>query len=242
MAYGAAEMMCVALARELREGEVVFHGLASPVPMTATKLAKALGRQVTVVSIAGGVDPDWTKPATVTTTVGPNQFEGAVADYGLDEVFDLAATDRLDVTFLSFLQISPRGEINMSFVGGCYDKPKVRFPGGAGSATLIPVTKRTVIWRTKHDRRSLVEEVEFATTAADPEKEFVVVTPLCIFRMADGVLKLESVFPYSSLDEVKANTGWHIDLDEVPTSDPPSEEELVLLERVDPHGMRNIEF
>ena len=43
MNYGPAEMMCVALAREIREGDMVFHGLASPVPMTAMKLAKALG-------------------------------------------------------------------------------------------------------------------------------------------------------------------------------------------------------
>jgi len=242
MRYGPAEMMCVALARELREGEIIFHGLASPVPMTAVKLAKALGKNLTLVSIAGGVDPDWSRPATVSTTIGPNQYVGSVAEFGLDEVFDLAGSGRLDVAFLSFLQISPRGQINMSFVGGCYDTPKVRFPGGAGSATLVPVTKRTVIWRTKHDARALVEQVDFATTAANPDKEFVVTTPLCIFRMRDGLLELDSVFPYSSLEEVKQNTGWAIEVDEVPIFPAPTEEELAVLEQVDPNGIRHIEF
>ena len=49
--------MCVALAREIRDGDIVFHGLASPVPMTAMKLAKALGKDFTYLNITGGVDP-----------------------------------------------------------------------------------------------------------------------------------------------------------------------------------------
>lgn len=32
--YGPAEMMCVALAREIKDGDTVFHGLASPVPLS----------------------------------------------------------------------------------------------------------------------------------------------------------------------------------------------------------------
>jgi glutaconate CoA-transferase subunit B len=130
----------------------------------------------------------------------------------------------------------------MSFVGGCYDKPKVRFPGGAGSATLIPVTKRTVIWRTKHDARSLVETVDFATTAANPELEFVVYTPLSVFRMKDGLLELEAIAPYSSLEEVKENTGWTIEADGVRKLAPPTEEELALIAEIDPHGIRHAEF
>jgi len=35
-------MMAVAMARLLRPGETVFHGVASPLPMVATLLAKRL--------------------------------------------------------------------------------------------------------------------------------------------------------------------------------------------------------
>ncbi|MGR6836920.1 CoA-transferase subunit beta [Syntrophomonas erecta] len=242
MEYGHAEMMCVALAREIREGDVVFHGLASPVPVTAIKLAKALGKDFTYVNITGGVDPDWEEPAVIGSTLSKNQYEGTVAHFGLDEIFDLACSGRVDISFLSLVQVDPQGQINMSYVGGTYDKPKVRLPGGAGSATLTPVTKRTTIWKTKHDTRSFVEKVQFATTAADPTKEFTVVTNLCIFRLKDGMLQLDAIFPYTTLDEVKANTGWKITQTDVPVIDPPTAEELELLEKVDPNKIRMVEF
>lgn len=240
--YGPAEMMCVALAREIRDGDTVFHGLASPVPMTAMKLAKALGREFTYVNITGGVDPQWEKPAVIGSTLSPDLYRGAVASYGLDEIFDLACAGKIDIAFLSFIQMSRRGEINMSVVGGSYDRPKVRLPGGAGSATLTPVTKRTTIWKTKHDKNSLVEKVSFITAAPDTGKEFAVVTNLCIFRLKNGLLELDCIFPYTSLDEVRENTGWEIAQADVPVCAAPTPEELAALEKVDPNRIRYIEF
>ncbi len=240
--YGPAEMMCAALAREIREGDIVFHGLASPVPMTAMKLAKALGRDFTYVNITGGVDPQWEKPAAIGSTLSPDLYRGAVASYGLDEIFDLACAGKIDIAFLSFIQMSRKAEINMSFVGGSYDRPKVRLPGGAGSATLTPVTKRTTIWKTRHDKNSLVEKVSFVTAAPDPGKELTVITNLCIFRLKNGLLELDSIFPYTNLDEVRANTGWEIPAADVPVCAGPTPAELAALEKVDPNGIRYIEF
>lgn len=240
--YGPAEMMCAALAREIRNGDIVFHGLASPVPMTAMKLAKALGREFTYVNITGGVDPQWEKPAVIGSTLSPDLYKGSVASFGLDEIFDLACAGKIDIAFLSFVQMSRRGEINMSVVGGSYDRPKVRLPGGAGSATLTPVTRRTTIWKTKHDKNSLVEKVSFVTAAPDVGKELTVVTNLCIFRMKDGLLEIDSIFPYTSLDEVRENTGWEITQADVPFCAAPTPEELAALERIDPNRIRHMEF
>ncbi len=242
MNYGPAEIMVTALAREIMSRDIVFHGLASPVPMTAMKLAKALGIEFTFINIAGGVDPNWGNPAVIGSTLSSNLYEGGVADYGLDEIFDLACTGRVDISMLSLVQISPRGEINMSFVGGEYDKPKVRLPGGAGSATLTPVTKKTLIWKTKQDIKSFVPEVAFCTAKADPFKQFKVITNLCTFVMENGLLVLESIHPYSNLAEVQANTGWEITQTDLPLTLAPSEEELALIEKVDPNRIRYIEF
>ncbi len=40
-AFPMAQQMAVSLARLLRNGETVFHGVASPLPMVATLLAQA---------------------------------------------------------------------------------------------------------------------------------------------------------------------------------------------------------
>jgi glutaconate CoA-transferase, subunit B len=242
MKYGQAEMLTIALAREIRDGDIVFNGLASPVPMTAIKLAKALGKEYTWVNITGGVDPDWTQPAVVGSTLTRNQYIGTAIHFGLEEIFDLSARGRVDISFLSLVQIDQGGHINMSFVGGTKAQPKVRLPGGAGTAMLTPVTKRTTIWKTKHDAKAFVEKVDFATTTANPEKIFRVVTPLCIFNLVNGLLEVEGVFPYTTLDEVKANTGWEIKQDSVPTYPEPTQQELDLLEKVDPNRIRYVEF
>jgi glutaconate CoA-transferase subunit B len=242
MEYGHAEMMCVALAREIKEGDVVFHGLASPVPMTAIKLAKALGKEFIYVNITGGVDPDITKPAIISSTLSRNQYEGTTAHFGLDEIFDLAGTGRVDISFLSLIQIDQAGKINMSYVGGTWEQPKLRLPGGAGSAFLTPVCDRTTIWKTKHDDRSLVEKVQFTTAAADAGKQLALVTNLCVFRMKDGLLRLDSIFPYSSFEEVQKNTGWTIDETKAPHMDPPTDEELAALDKIDPNKIRMAEF
>ena len=53
------------------------------------------------------------------------------------EVFDLSMRGGLDVAFLSGVQFDALGHVNASVIGD-YHKPKVRLPGGAGSAVLIP--------------------------------------------------------------------------------------------------------
>lgn len=242
MTYGPAEMLTIALAREIREGDIVFHGLASPVPVTAMKLAKALGKNFTELTIAGGVDPDWRKPAFIGSTLSCNRFEGSVAFYGLDEIFDLACSGRLDIAFLSFAQLDQYGHINMSWIGGTNARPKVRMPGGAGTATLTRVTKRTIIWKTKQDPRCMVPQVDCITTTPNPDKEFRVLTDLAIFDFRNGKLRLEAIYPYATLEEVQKNTGWEITEKDVPTLVPPTEEELVALEKVDPNRIRYVEF
>ncbi|MCL1915612.1 MAG: hypothetical protein FWG17_02720 [Desulfovibrionaceae bacterium] len=242
MEYGHSEMMCVALAREIKPGNTAFHGLASPVPMTSIKLAKELGTEFNYICITGAVEPGLGQPATVASTLSRNQWNGGTAYFGLDEIFDLAGAGGVDVAFLSLIQINQKGEINMSYVGGSWDQPKLRLPGGAGSAFLTPVCKRTTIWKTKQDNRTLVDKVDFVTAAADPTKEFTLVTNLCIFRMKGGLLHLDSIFPYSSFQEVQENTGWTIAEKDAPFAAPPTEKELAALNKVDPNKVRLLEF
>jgi len=244
MEYGKPEMMATAIIREIKPGDVVFHGLASSTPMVAMKAAKALGKEFTYVTLSDGVDHDWRNPPYVASTLTENTYTGSVATFGLDEIFDLFASGKGDIAFLSCLQMDKEGRIAMSFLGGDYEHPKLRGPGGAGSATLTPITPRTTIWKTTHDKKTFVEHVDFATTMPAIDKEFNVITPLCIFRKPVGekYLKLDCIFPYTTIEEVKENTGWVIDETEVPVMDPPTEEELAAIKRVDPNNILGFEF
>ncbi len=232
-----AVMMAVAMARLLRDGETVMHGVASPLPMVAILLAKRLhAPNLVYLSIVGGVDPS--PSALPVSTVDPALLEGARAQITLTDIFDLAARGRLDTAFLSGAQIDAQGRINLSVIGD-FSRPKVRLPGGAGSAALLPTAKRTILWRTRHDRRTFVEQLPFVTAAGNVDR---VVTPLCLFRRVNGRLRLESLHPGVSPEEVVAQTGFALEAPDVPTTPPPTEAELAALRAVDPNGVIRVEF
>src|SRR5215211_6253703 len=123
-----AAQMVVALARLLRDGETVFFGVASPLPMVAALLAKRLhAPNLVILTIPGGVDPS---PAALpVSTVDPRLLDGAAALVTLADIFDLAARGRLDTAFLGGVQIDQAGRINLSAIGDPR-RPKVRLPGG----------------------------------------------------------------------------------------------------------------
>ena len=131
----ACDMMTIAMARLIHDGDTVFHGVSSHMPMIAVLAAKRLHAPNAVhLNIPGGVDPE--KPTLREfTSAGGELWQDACAGFPLMEVFDLSMRGGLDVAFLSGVQFDARGNVNASVIGD-YRKPKVRLPGGAGSAVL----------------------------------------------------------------------------------------------------------
>jgi len=230
-------MVCV-MARLLQDGERVFHGVASQLPMIAMALARKLhAPNLVSLNIPGGVNPPSIKKASY-SSAGADLLEGAEAYFPLEQIFDLSMRGGLDVAFLSGAQFDVHGNVNNSVIGS-YRNPKVRLPGGAGSAVLIPTARKVIIWRTRHDRRTFVEKVDFVTTRGNVWK---IVTPLCVFGVKDGKLQLESVHPTSSLKEVEENTGFPLNYGDVVYTPPPTPQELAALRQIDPYDYRMKEF
>ncbi len=232
------EMMTVAMSRVLRDGETVFHGVASPLAMVAILLAqRSQAPNLIYLNITGSIDP---RPDHLpVSTVGPELLRGTRALVTLADLFDLSARGRLDTAFLGGAQIDGQGRINLSAIGD-YSHPKVRLPGGAGSAALMPTAKRVILWRTKHDRRSFVEKLDFVTAAGNVDR---VVTPMCVFIRRDGTLVVESIHPGVSPADLIANTGFAIEVsDDTPRTLAPTSDELRLLAEIDPKRVIASEF
>lgn len=233
-----SDIMTCAISNMLQDHETVFHGVSSHLPMVAMKLAKSLHAPDLVhLNIPGGVNPGNIQDSSY-SSAGANLVSTGEAYFPLEEVFDLSMRGKLDVAFLGGIQFDVNGNVNASVIGN-YHKPKVRLPGGAGSAVLIPTAKKAIIWRTKHDVRTFVEEVNFTTTRGNLWR---IVTPLCVFEFKDGKLQLESIHPTSSLEEVQENTGFQLIYKELKMTSPPTQQELQMLKKIDPHDYRSIEF
>lgn len=229
--------MAIAMARLLHDGERVFHGVASPLPLVAILLAKRLHAPGLVyLNIAGAVNPE---PSSLPrSTVDPALLQGTETIITLADLFDLSARGGLDTAFLSGVQIDGMGRINMSVIGD-FARPRVRLPGGAGSALILPTARRTILWRTQHTPRGLVERLDFVTASGNVDR---LVTPLCVFRRTGGGFALEARAPGVTLEQIHAATGFAFDASGAEPELAPTEEERETLRTVDPERVRDIEF
>lgn len=234
----SADWMAVAMARLLADSTSAFHGLASPLPAVAIALARRLHNPtLRYLNIAGGVDIG--SEGLAVSTCGPSFLDGSESFFSLTDIFDLSARGELDTAFLGGVQVDRSGAINNSVIGP-FDHPKVKLPGGAGSAAIVPTARHTIVWRTRHDARSLVERCEFVTTRGNVRE---VVTPLGVFVMEDGELRIGELFPGVDEAEVQAATGFPIVAARGYRPFPEvTEEERRVLAEVDPHGVRYSEF
>jgi len=161
---------------------------------------------------------------------------------GSKEFYDYAQKGMFDLFFLSGGQIDQAGNLNLIGIGDA-DHPRVRFPGGAGSAMLYYLPKRVILFRTDHTPQSFVARVDWITSpgsspprVARPGGPWKVITPLVVFRFDQEAkqLRLESLHPGVTLEEVQRRTGFTLDAPApiVTTREPTPEELRVLRTRV----------
>ena len=226
-----ANYMISSMARLLKDAESAFMGVASFLPFMAIILAKRLYNPDLIWYSIVGYNPN--PKHLPMSTVHPWISKYCDAKLQLAELFDISARGELDVVFLAGAQIDQRGYLNNSHV--YIGERRVQFPGGAGGALLHATARRPIVWQGRHDTRIFVREVQRITAAGKPYRVF---SPLCVFRFDDalGRLVVESIHPWSNLEEVKENTEFEVN--PAPPTPEPSEEEVELIERIDPHGIR----
>jgi len=248
--YSFDELIITTLSRQLKDGERVFTGVASPVQMMAVLLAKAThAPNLLYFTLLGTINP---QPTRLPYSTGdPHLFDRCENAITFPEIFDLANTGRMDVAFLGGVQIDQHGSMNMSVIGD-YRHPKVRLPGGAGGPIMIRTFRRIVTWRPGHSRRCLVERLPFVTSPGwipglEGERHGgpdTMVTDLCVFHFdpATRQIHLESLHPGVDLELVRERTGFDFKVPRrIPTTPPPTQEERRLIRRViDPGGVRHI--
>src|SRR5919205_1818891 len=160
MIHTADEMMTVAAARELRDGQVVFVGI--DLPSRAANLARRLHAPNLVLVYESGTIG--TRPDKLPLSIGDGILaDSALAVVSVPEVFNYwLQAGRMDVGFLSGAQIDRRANLNTTVIGE-YAEPDVRLPG-SGGAPEIASSCREVIVMMRHRRRSFVERVDFVTS------------------------------------------------------------------------------
>jgi glutaconate CoA-transferase subunit B len=250
--FSKSEMMIVAAARELAGQRVCFVGVGLPnIAVNLARLTVAPELELVYESGAFGA-----KPARLPLSIGdPTIVTRATAVTSMFELFGFYLQGGLvDVGFLGAAQIDRFGNINTTVIGD-YEHPTTRLPG-SGGACEIAINARRVFVIMRQSSRSFVERIDFRTSpgnlggasnAARVRREqgwqgsgpSVVVTDRGVYHFdEDGEMRLDSLHPGSSLDDVRASMGWQVRVaQDLRETEPPSTEELRLIrETLDPEG------
>jgi glutaconate CoA-transferase subunit B len=231
--FSASEMMIVAAARELAGQRVCFVGVGLP-NIVVNLARRTVAPELELVYEAGVFGA---RPARLPLSIGdPTIVTGATAVTSMFELFGFYLQGGLiDVGFLGAAQIDRHGNINTTVIGD-YATPRTRLPG-SGGACEIAQNAGSVFVIMRQSRRSFVEEIDFRTSLGD--RVSVVVTDKGVYHMADGEMRLDSLHPGVTLDDVRASMGWSPRVaDSLAETPAPTNEELRMIRHeLDPQGV-----
>jgi acyl CoA:acetate/3-ketoacid CoA transferase beta subunit len=234
-----AEVCAVACAEAFRgDGEV----LASPMALVPS-LGARLARET--------FEPDLLlSDGEATFVAGPWALGAPAPDTAeawipYRSVFDLVWNGHRHV-MMGASQIDRYGNQNISCIGP-FEKPKSQLLGVRG-APGNTVNHATSYWVPKHSPRVFVEKVDMVsgvgTDRGVPVQLRVVVTDLAVLDLGgpDGTMRLVSVHPGVTVEDVQEATGFALHVDDVVETRLPTDEELRLIREVlDPANARAAE-
>ncbi|MFO7706824.1 MAG: CoA-transferase [Desulfobacterales bacterium] len=249
--YNARELMAIAAARKINDGEIVFCGTG--ISMLAAMAAKHICAPNSIIIFeTGAIDSQLEE---IPMAVGDSRVMlGASSNSGLADSFALMqnrTTGRHVVGILGAAQIDKFGNLNSTVVGD-YDHPKVRFSGSGGAADVASFVDRTIIFM-QHERRKFVSTVDYLTSPGwldGPEGRrragltgngpSAVISNLAVMGFDDATREmfLEAYFPGATPRTVLDNMDFSVDVSRARELEPPTERELkILREIVDPQRL-----
>ncbi len=175
--------------------------------------------------------------------------EKTIAGHDLLQLCQPGPRPSCRVFWIGGMQIDKYGNTNMSYIGD-WRKPKFRGPGIIGQQTFSSFMKRYYVYSRSHTKRVFVDTVDFISTAGHKNKygwrkDFgldkwnlgpsMAFSPICLMDFEEETkhMRLKSVHPGHTVEEVKASTGFDLIIPEkVPTTEPPTEDEINILREV----------
>ncbi len=231
------EIMVFCIARQVRDGEIVAQGLATPLIAAAYLLARKTHAPNLYFTSAIG-QGICRQPAPL----GLTRVEQLWLDRSLKNVgFVRAAADMLPrlrpKEFFRPAQVDPAGNFNNIAFGKDYRHPRLRLPGSGGIPDVTTFINDIYLYVPRHSRLTFVQKLDFLSGLGHhPDRRWgsgpkYLVSDLGQFDFrgssptGEPVMRLTSYHPGMSSEKVQAHTGFPLeiapDVVETPLPTPP---------------------
>ena len=247
--YTPQELMVVAAAREISDGEVVFVGMR--LPLLAFGLAKRTHAPSAIGIFENGLVRDRVPPPDLYTMSDTPNVTGAAWATGLVDVMQLLQRGDVHLGFIGGAEVDRFGNINTNVIGSP-EQPKIKLPGSGGGADIACLSQRLVSLM-EHEPRRLRPRVDFITSPGYGDGSpgwrdkqglvrggpSAVITTLGVLRFDSATREayLASYHPFTTPEAVQAATGWPLRMaPDVGLTPEPTADELRLIREADPRG------
>lgn len=250
MSYTKSEMQAYTIATMMKPEQIIIVGTGLPL-VGATLAKKCFEPSLTLMVESGLMDFD---PVEIPRSVSdlrtmahcavqcsPYRYLGFQANALIHDNQNL-------IGFIGGAAIDPYGNVASTSLGD-YHKPKVRFPGSGGANGIASFCNTIILM--KHDKRKFIEDVGYITSPGwidgpDGRKRcglptnrgpMCVVTDLGVLRFDDATKRmyLSGYYPFTTPEEIQANTSFALDISRAEVLPEPDANILrVLREEIDP--------
>jgi glutaconate CoA-transferase subunit B len=248
------EMMVFCMARQVRDGEIVAQGLATPLVAAAYLLARHTHAPNLYFTSAIGQGV-CRQPAPL----GLTMIESLWLDRSMINLgFVRAVTEILPrlrpMEYFRPAQIDPAGNFNNIAFGKDYRHPRLRLPGTGGIPDVTTFIDDIYLYVPRHSRLTFVPKLDYISGLGHhPARRYgsgprYLVSDLGQFDFGGGTpeqprMRLTSYHPAVDVAYIQAHTGFPLDVDEEvhPTPLPIMDDLRLLRQEIDPLGIRKLE-
>jgi len=254
--YSVGEIMCVTLAKEIEDGDVVVLGSFTPLAYASYILAKITHAPSSTLLAYAAVDFRPFQLSFLRAEAAATRG-AALLWTMLEDLNSVHLKGRGDVEAISSIQADQYGNINLSAIGD-YNKPKLRGPGGAGAPEVIKMHRKMIGYFPNHSKMTFVPKVDVITGtryligAQERIKSgyrpgpIRYITNLAVISKEekDKPFKIDSLHPGIKVEDVVNNTGFELEIPkQILETEKPTEEQVRLIrEVVDPYGTIAFDF
>ncbi len=248
--YSVDELIIACMARELH-GEVLVSSVTAFGALAAHLAKRTHAPELAVLST-----PESGMDVVPLPTLSLGQFlteNQRAIPLTMEDIFDAIFTDRFRI-WINPAQIDEHGNVNISVIGP-WEHPTVALVGSRGIPEDTSHLSQGLYYLTHHSPRSVVARVDFISGVGyTPDRAAwlgphgaptCLVTDLGVFGFApeSGRMVPRTLHPGVLAATVKERTGFPIDVPrDVPTTTPPSAEEVAIIRAADPLEVRKLEL